>query len=130
LYNYDEVFYHIFLSSGCLACCSFIGIQGLKQASKIYSKENFELFKLSFDGNVDIVVPFTSGKLTGTVFGLEQWFGQPNLSMLGHFEEGQLVGPVWKLFEENGFLVMDNFEFTGKGLYIYPGIFNIMKLYI
>jgi hypothetical protein len=50
--------------------------------------------------------------------------------MLGHFEEGQLVGPVWKLFEENGFLVMDNFEFTGKGLYIYPGIFKIIKLYI
>ena len=89
-----------------------------------------ELFKLSFEGNVDIVVPFVSGKLTGKVYGVEQWFGQPNLSMLGHFEKGQLVGPVWKLFEENGFLVMDNFEFTGKGLYIYPGKLNTIKICI
>ena len=31
------------------------------------------------------------------------------------------VGPVWKLFEENGFLVTQNLELSGLGTYIYPG---------
>ena len=28
---------------------------------------------------------------------------------------------MWKLFEENGFLVTQNLELSGLGTYIYPG---------
>ena len=48
------------------------------------------LFKLTYPGNVQILVYFHSGKLHGSLRVLEQWFGQTNLSMLGHFVDGQL----------------------------------------
>ncbi len=44
------------------------------------------------------------------------------MTMFGYFENGRLVGPVWKLFEENGFLVTKDFEMSGLGVYIYPGM--------
>jgi hypothetical protein len=68
------------------------------------------------------LVPFQSGKLHGTVQVFDNWFGQPNMTMFGHFENGRLVGPVWKLFEENGFLVTKDFDMSGPGVYIYPGM--------
>ena len=51
------------------------------------------LIKLTYPGNVQILVYFHSGKLHGSLRVLEQWFGQTNLSMLGHFVDGQL-GPI------------------------------------
>ena len=68
------------------------------------------------------MAPFFSGKLHGTVKVFESWFGQLNMTMIGHFENGHLVGPVWKMFEENGFLVANDFELSGPGIYIYPGM--------
>ncbi len=67
-------------------------------------------------------MPFQSGKLHGTVQVFDNWFGQPNMTMFGHFDSGHLVGPVWNLFEENGFLVTKDFEMSGPGVYIYPGM--------
>jgi hypothetical protein len=69
-----------------------------------------------------ILAPFVNGELEGLVLGFDQWFGQHNLTMIANFKQGKLVAPVWKLLEENGFLVLDNLDFTGEGIYIYPGI--------
>ena len=69
-----------------------------------------------------VLAPFVDGQLQGLVLGFDLWFGQTNLSLIASFTQGKLVGPVWKLFEENGFLVSDNLDFSGQGIYIYPGI--------
>jgi len=79
------------------------------------------MFKLTYPENVQVLVQFRSGKLHGHVRAYEQWFGQANLSMVARFEDGLMSGPVWKLFEENGFLVGKNLDLTGQGIYIYPG---------
>ena len=88
------------------------------------------MFKLSFAGNVQALAPFLSGKLHGYVRFYEQWFGQANLSRVAYFEDGVMSGRVWKLFEENGFLVGNNFDLTGAGIYIYPGKNYFLRSYI
>ena len=107
--------------SECPQCCTFGRFKNLLSASKVQLGENHELVQLSFVGKPKILAPFVSGELHGLVLGFDQWFGQFNLSMIASFTKGKLVGPVWKLFEENGFLVSDNLDFTGQGIYIYPG---------
>ena len=54
--------------------------------------------------------------------GYEKWFLTMNMTIVASFNRGNLQGPVWRMLEENGFLVANNLEMNGKEvLYIYPG---------
>ena len=54
--------------------------------------------------------------------GYEKWFLTMNMTIVASFNQGNLQGPVWRMLEENGFLVANNLEMNGKEvLYIYPG---------
>ena len=54
--------------------------------------------------------------------GYEKWFLTMNMTIVANFNQGNLQGPVWRMLEENGFLVANNLEMNGKEvLYIYPG---------
>ena len=45
------------------------------------------------------------------------------MTLVAFFQQGKLKGPVWRLLEENGYLVADNLEMNGDSvLYIYPGL--------
>merc|ERR1711983_564896 len=45
-----------------------------------------------------------------------------NMTLIAYYQKGRLQGPVWRLLEENGFLVSDNLESNGTSMYIYPGL--------
>ena len=85
-------------------------------------EENHHIVQITYADKSNVFAPFVDGQLQGLVLGNDLWFGQTNLSLIATFTQGKLVGPVWKLFEENGFLVSDNLDFSGQLLYIYPGI--------
>ena len=54
--------------------------------------------------------------------GYEKWFLTMNMTIIAKFNHGKLQGTVWRMLEENGYLVADNLEMTGPDvLYIYPG---------
>lgn len=54
--------------------------------------------------------------------GFERWFLTTNMTIVAHYDAGQLKGPVWRLLEENGFLVSDSLQMDGPDvLYVYPG---------
>jgi hypothetical protein len=97
------------------------------KATKVGGSGDREEFQMIFDNNVQVLAAFVSGTLHGHVLVFEQWFGQTNLSMVGYYSRGHLVGPVWKLMEENGFLVAEDFRLTGEGLYIYPGDHSLSR---
>ena len=45
-----------------------------------------------------------------------------NMTMIAQFQNGELIAPVWRLLEENGFLIANNLEMNGDDvIYIYPG---------
>lgn len=46
------------------------------------------------------------------------------MTMIAYYDHNQLKGPVWRLLEENGYLISDNLEMNGdKVLYVYPGLY-------
>lgn len=46
-----------------------------------------------------------------------------NMTMVAYYHQGHVQGPIWRLLEENGYLISDNLEMNGPNvLYIYPGL--------
>ena len=69
-------------------------------------------------GNID-----EERRWNGVWTGFEKWFSHMNMTLVVNFNHGLLEGPVWKMKEENGFMVSDNIEMNGSNvLYIYPGL--------
>ena len=74
------------------------------------------VFSFRLEGNV------IDGLWNGPMIGFEKWFLTMNMTLIANFDHGLLEGKVWKLLEENGYLVSDNLEMHGNEvLYIYPG---------
>ena len=62
------------------------------------------------------------GLWNGIMIGYEKWFLTMNMTIIAKFNHGKLQGTVWRMLEENGYLVADNLEMNGPDvLYIYPG---------
>ena len=63
-----------------------------------------------------------NGYWDGIATGHQKWFLTMNMTLIAYYQKGRLQGPVWRLLEENGFLVSDNLESNGTSMYIYPGL--------
>lgn len=100
--------------------CAFLQYKEITEVHQ-HQENQYELLygnNHSVFGQID-----ENGYWNGPIQGYEKWFLTMNMTLVANFKHGKLIGSVWRLLEENGFMVSDNLEMDGKNvLYIYPGI--------
>merc|ERR1712156_496509 len=107
-------------------CCAFLQYKADKNRMQIQKMDNAlerNIYKFNYQNDtMHLVGEVRNGFWHGIMTGYEKWFLTMNMTIIAKFNHGKLQGTVWRMLEENGYLVADNLEMTGPDvLYIYPG---------
>jgi len=107
-------------------CCAFLQYKADKTRMQIQKLDNAverNIYKFNYQNDsLHLVGEVQNGFWNGIMIGYEKWFLTMNMTIIAKFNHGKLQGKVWRMLEENGYLVANNLEMTGPDvLYIYPG---------